>query len=200
MFDIRGWCIDCQPAKAVRFLIPSRQFHDNVHQLLFRQPDNGSPQKRTQCEGVATVRQQAGECDHVLNFLPVEKSLSYLSGDRNPKFLQGILINRKFCSSRSEQGDVTRSARNKLFFIPVVNQVTSNKPTAQYRQCACFGFSEYANFPFLIFRLHRIIKGNNTGFCRGVLSPGNQRCESRLTGFFQPVFKLGIHILQYFRE
>ena len=147
---------------SVRLFLGAGKRPDDVEQLLFGKPDQRAAQQRAERQRVATVGENTGECDQILDFLPAEKALAGLRGHRDAPALQRFLIAPQLRAGRRQQGDVTRLARTLRAAASVDNELAADQPRAQLGDRVGFGVALLLGAGLAVFIRHGNVDGGDT--------------------------------------
>ena len=172
--------VDVQVRKSVRPLRCARLRPDKVEQLFLGQPDQRSPEQRTQCERVSAISEHARDRDQILHLLPLVEALAGLRGDRDPALLQRLLVAPQVLAGWRKESDVAGSARTLHPGPTVGDLMAADQACDQLREGLGLTVALPIGRRFAVLARARDRQGGDAQAVGGIGMKGIERGEPRL--------------------
>ena len=142
------------------------------------------------------IRQDAGQGNQVLNLLAAEEPFPRLGRNGNAVTFKGLLIAPEVCSTRSQEGDITRPTKPLLPSRVILDQLTSDQAVTQVGDSIRLGIALLVRTRFVLGRCYRHVESRHAGAPVVIEMKGVQPREAGLSGSLENVLEALVHIGQ----
>src|SRR5215210_5849955 len=170
-----------------------RELSDEVQELLIREAYGWPAQKGPQSQRVPGIRQDAGQGNQVLDLLATKEALSRLGRNGDAVTFEGLLIAPEVRSTRSQQGDITRSTKPSLTRRVILDQLTSDQAVTQVGDSVRLGIALLLRTRFVFGRGHHHVETRHAGAPVVIRMKRVQPRKAGLSGSLKNVLEALVH-------